>query len=101
MDNLNVNPAQMYMDAGAFYEIYTVANQISSYLRNEMDELGEFWGKGDVFGDTFLATWQPGVDGLGGMATQIGEAMDETGAGVENSARQYTKTNDDNSDMVP
>jgi hypothetical protein len=101
MDNLNVNPAQMYMDAGGFYEIYTVAKQITSYLQNEMGGLGNFWGNGDSFGDTFLATWRPGVDGLGDTTTQIGTGMQDTQDKVLDSADLYTKSDEVNTDMLP
>lgn len=99
MENLNVSPAQMYADANGFYEIYTVARQVVSYFQDEMGNVGDFWGD-DSFGENFLETWSPGVDGLTGTVDQIGEGMQKVEGNIKNSADLYTASDEVNSDLA-
>ncbi|HEY2579887.1 MAG TPA: hypothetical protein VGI74_26540 [Streptosporangiaceae bacterium] len=99
MENLNVSPEQMNWDADGFYEIYTVSNEITSYLRNGISRLGNFYGNDD-FGAKFLETWQPGVDGLVETTDGIGTGMKTTSTKITDSASLYKTSNDVNNGLV-
>ena len=99
MENLNVSPEQMNWDADGFYEIYTVANEINSYLRNGTSRLGNFYGD-DEFGKKFAETWQPGVDGLVETTDGVGGGMKITSGKITDSANLYKTSNDVNNGLV-
>ena len=99
MDPLQVDTNQMTVDAESFARISTVTADISSYLRNALGLLGEFWGN-DKVGSEFLAQWDPAVRGLLDTFAGLGDGMRFTAVGIVNSADLYKKSNIINSGLA-
>lgn len=99
MSTLNVDTNQMTVDADGFSRISMVTGEISSYLRNALGLLGEFWGN-DKVGSEFLAEWDPAVSGLLDTFAGLGDGMRVTAVGIVNSANLYKKSNIVNSELA-
>ncbi len=92
MGILNVDMMQMTIDAEGFSHVSAKANEISSYMKNALRHLGNFWGN-DKVGSEFIAEWDRGVQGLFDTLTGVHDGMRYTGDGVKLSADLYKKSN--------
>jgi hypothetical protein len=99
MSVLSVNTDQMNVDADGFTGISQLAGEISSYLRNSLALLGNFWGT-DTVGSQFLAEWQPAINGLIETLSGLGDGMKSTALGIVDSAELYHKSNVVNSERI-
>jgi hypothetical protein len=99
MGTLDVDPSRMKGDAEAFTTISDAADEITSYMRNALHLLGEFWGN-DKVGDTFIAQWSPSVNGLLEAFTGVGSGMRLTAGGINDSADLYIRSNEVNTELA-
>jgi len=99
MSTLNVDPAQMDADADGFSRVSDVAEEIGSYVRNGLGNLGNFWG-GDKTGSEFIEAWNPGVLGLLGTFSGVGDGMRATADSVTTSAGLYRRSNEVNTELA-
>jgi hypothetical protein len=97
---LSVNPEQISASSGAFHALADTAEEISSGLKNAVDNAGP-WEGSDPFGEKFAAVLRPAVSGLGNAISGVALFAHATGDNLTATAAAYKATDESISDNVP
>lgn len=100
MDPLQVDPDQLTANSDGFHAIGQNAQDIGKTLQGGLDLLGDFPGP-DATGRVFSAGFNPSIRGVATGLEDLGTFAINTGTRLQESADDFSKSDEVNADSVP